>query len=637
MPGQIFSQGAWIDLATNFASFNAIKFSADFPGFLAGDLGKQHLLTLIHETTHHWCLITPVGTALAARSFRAYHDAAYIAADSKIGKPSRHVRQGPLDASIWASRTLTNYFVPLFEGLALYAEWRACPAEGGTFSRPFDLFHMLSGKTDVTRTHEGAAARLAQMGANLSDEERTELVQEWLTSDDARRVDAALIFEMVLQLADLRRNAGERRRFKTMMRSPVDPRYSSYQLGYLFVCALETLCNSHSNTDMLMAFLREHFFGDYELAALILDEDLPLPDLYTVVRERLQEKVFELVAAPDASADRLQRWGSGTEFLSVTRETVDDFFGRHSPSSDDQPASELYSRRLYDFCRSVGSEVIPAQTIEEFLTAGRMLMPLGSSEAVAVGEEDNRQIFELDDGSRIGMATAEFGTLPGVGDKVTIMMLVNVAAPGLMVSLRWGDHFEAMSLADDSVSKPLTERVYRQSKLIVDVVEAGQSLIGRLLRIVGEGSEPIEAFAEEHLSSAAAAMDVLQIYRAAIVHAFTTAEPEVKDRRWRLEAFAAWGPNGVHSVLSDRAMFDDFLEICGMPLNVQVDGDHLVEVGIVENEANAQRISEELFEAVNSITRARYDEIADRSDAAFAAKGLRVFGTAPSGTRVSLL
>jgi hypothetical protein len=634
--GRLFSTNARIDIATNFASFDSIDFAADFEAFVHRRLGPEHLLGLIHEATHHWCLTTPVGTALAATTFRTYHDAALIAAETLGGGPQTfaHERKEALDRSIFVSRTVTSFFVPLLEGMALYAEWRACPAVGGTFSRPFDLLGLLSAPAGITQEDRALLQRLRDATDGLDRDAIQVVVADWTEQDDIRRLEQEGVWDTMATLARVRRLPSQRKRLRHVFRTSMDPRRSGYQLGYLFVCALERICDAHSRSDTLLAFLREHFFDDLELAALILDHDCPMEELYGEVRARLQAKVFELVTDPAAAAARVRAWGDRQEFTLPMNDEAEDFF-RYSSPPGQEDARAAYTTRIREFCHSAASPMAPPEQLEEFLVLGRVMMPVGSKELRCRAKDGQRLALAAEDGTEVVFATAGLATAPSVGDAVTVAMLVNVASAGSAVSLRWENGFEALSLTGGDTSKTLIEQFYAGSEAIGLAVSAGQEAMGLLQRELPGGSEPLEAFIDDHLNGDHAALDVLQIYRAPIVRAFSIEQPEVFDSRWRTEAFRRWQPNGISTILGSGAPLDDFLKVSGMPVHVHIDRDALAAADPkFDGAATAEG---ELFELLNGSTTYEHDAIAKVMDNAFAGCGLQLFGETRAGRLASLI
>jgi len=91
--------------------------------------------------------------------------------------------------------------------------------------RRFDAYRVLK---------EGLTDKTAQ--------ERVDVLEAWIKSDQGQQADRQLVFRIHLELRRLRADLFQRTRFRRVLTSPLDPRVSSYQLGYLFVCAMERLC-----------------------------------------------------------------------------------------------------------------------------------------------------------------------------------------------------------------------------------------------------------------------------------------------------------------------------------------------------------------------------------------------------------
>lgn len=633
---ELFSESARIDIATNFASFDAIDFSSDFPDFIDGDLKVGHFLTLIHEATHHWCLMTPVGTALAARTYRTYHDAAYMAASIPAETPAEHARRAAFDASLIASRTLTNFFVPLLEGLALYAEWRACPDGTGVYSRPFDLFNKFSGartRSEQSREYlDRLSHELELVGANRIDA----ILQMKVASPEMQHLAYEGGLSYAMELRQLRAIPSERLRFERMLQSAIDPRRGSYQLGYLFVCALETISGSHGRSDMLLGFLRDHFFNDPVLAALILDEETGIAELYERVRDCLFKKVVALASNPESTARQVEAWGSAVPFAPIARSSADDFLGR-TPSSEADPAAELYAERLSAFCTSVGSEIVPETMLEPFLILGRALMPLGSDEFAVTGASDGLVHMSTDKGLQISVKTADFLELPALGTRVRATMLANVMSPGTVVSLQWDEQFEIIAPENDTISKPLIELAYHQAEHISRIVQIGQDAIEHLHRVTPNGREPVEAAADDFLDSDETANHVLEIYRFPIVMAFTADIPRCMDARWRTNAFMAWQPRGVSTLLESPGLLRDFMKVCGMTVALHIGRKDLHELDIVKSTEDLDRIEAELFAVFKGVTQKEYHSIIAAAQSKLESRGARLFCQTQDGEWLSLI
>lgn len=643
MSGRYFSQNAWIDIATNYASFDAIDFSEDFPDFLSGKFRSAHLLTLLHEATHHWSLTTPVGTALAARTFRTYSNAAHAAFALQAGETleSRHADE--LAVSVMTSQMLTAFFVPLLEGLALYAEWRAGPSVNGIYSRPFDIFAKFSGINEVPDEDMHLHRDLVEAMAGKSGEERSDVLMAWARSEPGRQADRKMTYRMTEQLRSLRTRPAERKRLKQVFTSSMDPRLSSYQLGYVFVCALERLCWGAENTDRFMAYLRDYFFHDYALASAILDDQLDPDSLYSLVRQSLQTKVNNLIRNNPADFDAMRAWGDAIRPASFENVTIDDFFGRPAAEAgggsdgDGDPAYEAYVGNLDAFCEAAGSVLVPPVMLRNFLAAGRVLMPLGSKEfEVAAVTADRLELLAVD-GVKMSLFAGDFSERPSTGDQVVVTMMVNVVSPGTSVAVRWDENFEAVSLVEDAISKPLIEAVHHSAERIRQVVSAGQKLIKHLRLQNDEGVEAIEQATNSFLSSDAVTLDIVQIYRAAIVMAFATDHPNVVTSQWRQDAYSAFEPHGLATVFEDRANLDLFLQVCGMPKGHYVSVDRLRSWGIEGADAELDRMVRDFYAAINGILEADHDKVVEQLNEVAEKSKLTLFDKLSHGGWGSLL
>lgn len=637
MKDKLFSQSARIDIATNFASFDALDFTADFPDFLSGDLSIRHFLTLIHEATHHWCLTTPVGTALAARTLRAYHEAAYNAVLLRAGQDVSR-RPHDLDASLLASRVVTAFLAPLLEGMALYAEWRARPGDGGVFSRPFDIYARFSGALGKVEDPVGDYGDLVERLKERSPAEQDALLAEWVTSEAGAAANSAIVLRTVLELQFLRGRPDERARLLGVLSSSVDPRVSSYQLGYLFMCALERVTGAEGHTDMLLAYVREYFFGDHELAALILDEEVDPFQLYSAVRKFLQSKVDNLVRRPDATAAEVRRWGATVPIAPVVKTTVDHFFGRRENAVDPQDEGfATYTSRLERFCASCASEVISANDLRTFLVAGRVLMPIGAKTFVSEGGDAETRSFVATDGARLSVPAPMLVDRPAEGEVVEVSMLINVAAPGAAVSIRWDHGFEVLPLVEDTISRDVIRQAHEAAQAIQTVVTLGQEVIGNLHRPTQDGTEPVEAVADDFVFGDSTTLDILQVYRAAIVSAFASEVPPVITPQWRRSVFAAFEPDGICTLLGSQDLLERFMRSCGLPLGLRLDAERLRASGMAGEEVDIAELADRWFEAVNGVSRSEHQATLREAEGVFAAKGLELIARTASGELASMI
>jgi hypothetical protein len=644
MSGRFFSDSASIDIATNFASFDAIDFSRDFPDFLDGNFSTKHLLTLIHEASHHWCLTTPVGTALAARTFATYSEAFQTARMLSQGESVPVPTARRLLQSVITSRMLTEFFVPLLEGMALYAEWRATPLTGGTYSRPFDIYNKFSGASLSVDPEDDAYRGLKEGLTDKTAQERVDVLEAWIKSDQGQQADRQLVFRIHLELRRLRADLFQRSRFRRVLTSPLDPRVSSYQLGYLFVCAMERLCWGAENTDRFLAYLREYFLHDYDLASAILSADVATDDLFSLVREKMQAKVNDVLVDTERAAERLRAWGERVTPAAFENQTVEDFFGRakalpdgQDPESGNQ-AFENYKAHLEAFCSTAASGYVSPVMLRNFLVGGRVIMPLGTKAFTVSDEVGDRLQLNSDDGAELSLFVGDFGHRPSLHTTVIVSMLVNVASPGTSVSVRWDDHFEVVPLAEDTVSKQLIEAAYHTSEQIGQVVAAGQEVIGSLsLQDDEHGIESIEQIVSGFLNHDTTALDIVQIYRAAIATAFAAEIPPIMDAAWRREIYAAFEPEGLGTLLEEPADFDLFLTICGMPFTHYTSVERLREAGEDGSDAELQRIVSAIFEAANGISEQGHDRAVVQLRPIFERSGLSMFSPTTAGGWASAL
>jgi hypothetical protein len=99
------------DLVTNIVRLRPLSLKRHLAGIIRGELAEELLPAILHEGTHHWCFLTPLGQALALQRLRAR---TLLLSDSSDQSEA-------LDA-ILRSGAIESALRPLAEGLSLLAE-----------------------------------------------------------------------------------------------------------------------------------------------------------------------------------------------------------------------------------------------------------------------------------------------------------------------------------------------------------------------------------------------------------------------------------------------------------------------------------------------------------------------------------
>jgi hypothetical protein len=151
------------------------------------------------------------------------------------------------------------------------------------------------------------------------------------------------------------------------------------------------------------------------------------------------------------------------------------------------------------------------------------------------------------------------------------------------------------------------------------------------------GIESIEQIVSGFLNHDTTALDIVQIYRAAIATAFAAEIPPIMDAAWRREIYAAFEPEGLGTLLEEPADFDLFLTICGMPFTHYTSVERLREAGEDGSDAELQRIVSAIFEAANGISEQGHDRAVVQLRPIFERSGLSMFSPTTAGGWASAL
>lgn len=230
------------DLVSNHTVFKDQEY---YRALLQGqDLPVHTFSSFIHEATHHWCFISPVGTALSLL---------YLSAARKalrwLNTNDYSQFQEALD-DLCAFEVAVNWLRPLNEGLAQFAEYDVLPPESGRLISPplnATLRHLFN------LPHRLAASRHANYRRVFYE-----------LADDIRRWR-------------LSRQTVERK--SELLLQPIGAQGSAYLLGYLTIKQLwknaGRFYRELKDADVFLMFLRKLVFGDYVLVAEILDRKRP--------------------------------------------------------------------------------------------------------------------------------------------------------------------------------------------------------------------------------------------------------------------------------------------------------------------------------------------------------------------------
>ena len=228
---------AHIDLVSNNTVFRDPRY---YEALLQGeDLPVHTFSSFIHEATHHWCFVSPVGMALACL---------YLSAARRILESASKGDDAPLDDAFDDLATfdiIVRWLRPLSEGLAQFAEYDVLPAQSGTLTSP-PLLATLTHLFNLPRRIAGAP----EDDFRVAGYELTDDIVRWRLSEQTIKRKSELLLQ------------------------PIGSEQSAYLLGYLTVKQLwknsMRMYEELRDADVFMMFLRKIVYGDYALVADIL-------------------------------------------------------------------------------------------------------------------------------------------------------------------------------------------------------------------------------------------------------------------------------------------------------------------------------------------------------------------------------
>jgi hypothetical protein len=254
---------ASVDALSNFVEFPEFDFEGDIHAFFRRKPDPDGIPLFLHEATHHWCFDTPIFWALYILQFRA------LGGLCKIAKKQQVVQWDIID-DIYRCRAVTDLYRPIIEGLALFAEYVALPRGRFIYSHPF---------SQVTALCDG-----------------------WLKEEleGEEQLKAAMSLVMVA-----RKSTGSARKKAGLLSMPFDPGGSPYLTGHMLVCSIWRAMlmqgvSMFTNTDAFLSYLRSYFFFDYELIAILMNNELHETAIVQAVAQHLQLRILRLFN-PDLS------------------------------------------------------------------------------------------------------------------------------------------------------------------------------------------------------------------------------------------------------------------------------------------------------------------------------------------------
>lgn len=266
------------DLVTNVTRLAPARFKSTLPRWL--DLGgapADFLSLFLHEATHHWCFITPVGSAIAALILRARQHAAMLAegADDSVIEA--------LLNDLVRARAAMMYLRPFAEGLACFAEFDAASKIRSRALSPI----------------------MRWTGLLFADPRRTAAMAK-----DGVPLNVAFDEGVLNVLARLRRDPATLDRKASLLLQPLAASAGGYLPGYLAVKSLwRTLCQNcfraANETDLFLMYLRSYVYDDYALVRVLLEPSVSTESASAIIMH-LSERVDRFVDVSEDDFDRYE-------------------------------------------------------------------------------------------------------------------------------------------------------------------------------------------------------------------------------------------------------------------------------------------------------------------------------------------
>ena len=232
---------SWTDMVTNVTALSRVRLEEDMRALLQFGATPRHLLPgFVHESTHHWCFLLPVGFVLWYLQLRARRTAVLVRNNHGDTKVLLHRLLG----DVVRYETARTALRPIAEGLALFAEFDALSGEASqVFSVPTEL---------VGALFSGGLDAINFGGIHLPYEGTRRPLVEWRFTNECLR------------------------RKQAILGHPFSVSEGGYLPGYLAVRQLWLQMSSADHrllneSDLFLMALRSFFYDDYELIGLLLD------------------------------------------------------------------------------------------------------------------------------------------------------------------------------------------------------------------------------------------------------------------------------------------------------------------------------------------------------------------------------
>lgn len=634
------SERSYVDISTNYANIASIDLDFETEDFLSGDIHLHHLLTLIHEITHHWSLTSYVGTALSAHLLRSHVLGAKVGAGLELSSK----QQQDMERSVITGKLCHAILAPLFEGLALYAEWRATPFDDVVYSRPFAIVRQLAGGAQSFSSEEESELRsLVEAMQDADSDEYQQIIEEFTKDTSKKHTSHTSSTSFAIGLQSLRANSVFLDRKVSLFEKRIAPEIDPYQVGYAFICGLELSCKESSNTDRFLAFLKDYFLNDIELARII-SKDMEGPEFYSLFRERLQYRVSKFYNEPNDVLNMIGKWDEDQGFIREIGGDASEKFGtsghiRHSCdlSQETFSAQKAAFRAELDDILALNPSFVDLSRadLSEFLFMGRLAMPFRVRQARVATIEDDYVHLDTVGGAKFLVPKGRMPDHVLVGEDVLIVLMVGVSSGDTGLCIFSSNANEVLLRSSDEDTRDFWNRALKNYPKVVGLSRLGSGALERV-RIVNDSSEirgeRLDSGVVKLLGSEAFRKDLEQIYRMPIVMAFSASDEYCRDASWREREFEKWKQNGVSSIFEDPSDLVDFTQCSMVTMRVDIDLSEQPDIELSDEEA-----VDAFVKPVYGFSKNEYLESVERLDEISRRKGVKLFSEDVRGFRFPYL
>ena len=622
------SERSYVDISTNFANIASIDLDFESEDFLKGDIHLRHLLTLIHEVTHHWSLTSYVGTALSAHLLRSH----VLGSKAVAGLQLSLKEQQDMERSVITGKLCHAVLAPLFEGLALYAEWRATPTDDVVYSRPFAIVPNLVGGTEhFSSEEENEIRRMAESLQNADSREYQRIITEFGKKISSKGNLKARSFNFAAYLQYIRANSLFIGRKVSLFEKSIEPAIDPYQIGYTFICGLELSCKESVNTERFLAFLKDYFLNDIELARII-SQDLEGPELYSRLRERLQFRVSKFYTKSRDILNMVGKWDEDQGFIREIGGGLDEKFGTsgHLYHSCDL-SQELYYEQikayydeLYELLDLDPSFIdLSRADLIDFLFAGRLAMPFRVRQAkVGMITDDYVQLITVG-GAEFRIKKERMPDSILTGEEILIVLMAGVSSGDVGICIFSSNSHEIILRRIDESRNDFWNLALKNYTKLIWLSRTGSEALEKVRigdREADTTGERLDAGVMKLLTSAAFYKDLEQIYRMPIVMAFSASDDYCRDASWREREFERWKKNGISSIFENPSDLIDFTRCSMVTTLVSIDLSGQPDIELSEDEA-----IDAFIQSIYGFSKNEYLKIIKRLEKVALSKGVKLF------------